>query len=367
MLVVVISVPENDVGCVRALHFSLPCQILPSTAKKSTMITVIGSLNYDLVTYTDKVPEGGETFQAKSFENHLGGKGLNEALACAKLRSSQNTIVKMIGNIGADTFGEELKGALIDAKVDTQFVKTLTDHLSGVAVIIVETSGENRILITAGANGQLKPTAEDFQEYFRESSEGDHFLVLQNEFPYTRETIDWVKKNKPSINIAYNPSPFYEELMTHELLSKLDLMILNEGEALSVAENVFDEAEIEAFKSTIASQKVKGFSRLADKLKCLINTKNINTVIITMGSEGSVYTSSAKSANFEPSCRVDQVIDTTGAGDTFFGGVVLQLLEGSSIEEAVKFATAASGLAIQRKGAAEGIPTHGSVIEALAK
>lgn len=331
------------------------------------MITVIGSLNYDLVTYTDKVPEGGETFQANSFENHLGGKGLNEALACAKLRGSQNTSVKMIGHVGADTFGEELKGALVEANVDTRYVTTLKEHLSGVAVIIVETSGENRILITAGANGQLKPTADDFERYFEDSNAVGDFLVLQNEFPYTRQTIDWVKKNKPTINIAYNPSPFYGKLMTPELLSKLDLMILNEGEALKVAENVLNESEIDAFKSTIASHKVDGFAQLADKLKCMIDKNNVNTVIITMGSEGSVYTSNAKRAKFEPSCKVDQVIDTTGAGDTFFGGIVLQLGEGSSLDEAVKFATAASSLAIQCKGAAEGIPSHPLVIEALKK
>lgn len=329
------------------------------------MITVIGSLNYDLVTYTDKVPEGGETFQANGFENHLGGKGLNEALACAKLRGSQNTTVKMIGNIGTDTFGEELKGALVEANVDTQYVKTLADHLSGVAVIIVESSGENRILITAGANGQLKPTEEDLERYFKDNNVSGDFLVLQNEFPYTRQTIDWVKKNKPTINIAYNPSPFYDDLMTPELLSKLDLMILNEGEALSVAENVLDGSEIDAFKSTIASNKVDGFAQLADKLKGMIDPNNINAVIITMGSEGSVYTNGAHCANFEPSCKVDQVVDTTGAGDTFFGGVVLQLREGNGMERAVKFATAASSLAIQRKGAAEGIPTHQAVLDIL--
>lgn len=329
------------------------------------MITIIGSLNYDLVTYTDKVPEGGETYQANGFENHLGGKGLNEALACAKLRSSQNTTVKMVGNVGADTFGTELKGALVDANVDTRYVKTLSDYSSGVAVIIVEASGENRILITAGANGQLKPTAEDLQGYFEQSNASGDFLVLQNEFPFTRETIDWVKKNKPTINIAYNPSPFYKELMTPELLSKLDLIILNEGEAASVAQNVLGETEANVFQSTIASQKVKGYSQLAEKLKSMIDCNNINAVIITMGSEGSVFTSGANGAKFEPACEVAQVIDTTGAGDTFFGGVVLQLLEGHTLDDAVRFATAASSLAIQRKGAAEGIPTHEAVVEAL--
>lgn len=316
------------------------------------MITIIGSLNYDLVTYTDKVPEAGETFQANAFENHLGGKGLNEALACARL-STQN--VRMVGNVGSDSFGKELKQALVDAKVDLTHVKTLDGQSSGVAVILVESSGENRILITAGANGQLKPTVAEYEECFADSAKGD-FVVLQNEYPHTVQSIEWIKKNKPELNIAYNPSPFHEELITPNVLSKIDLLIVNEGEALNVASSVFSEEEMMSFEN-ISTDKVQGFGKLALKLQPMIDQTNVSVIIITMGSMGSIYTSKNQEPEFTESKKVAHVVDTTGAGDTFFGGVVLKLCLGSDLAEAVEFATTASSLAIQKKGAAEGIPT----------
>lgn len=317
------------------------------------MITIIGSLNYDLVSYTDKVPGAGETFQANSFENHLGGKGLNEALACARLGTSK---VRMIGKVGSDSFGKELVQALVDSNVDTTHVETLENISTGVAVIMVETSGENRILITAGANGQLKPAAEEYEEFFADSTEGD-FVVLQNEYPHTIESIEWIKTNKPAINIAYNPSPFYGELITPSILNKVDLLIVNEGEALDVANSLLSDAEMEQFRTTISTDKVKGFGGLAQKLQTTVDQKNTSAVIITMGSLGSVYTCKGQSPQFEESKKVYKVIDTTGAGDTFFGGVVLQLTLGVKLAQAVSFATMASSLAIQKKGAAESIPT----------
>lgn len=323
------------------------------------MITIVGSLNYDLVTYTDKVPDAGETFQANTFENHLGGKGLNESLACARL--SKKETVRMVGNVGADTFGKELKQALVDAGVDTKHVAVLEGFPSGVAVILVESSGENRILITAGANGELKPTEAQYQEYFKDSTDGD-FVVLQNEYPDTTKTIDWVKQHRPTLNIAYNPSPFKELLP--ETLAKIDLLIVNEGEALDVGAQVFSGADLDDFKATIAKDEVDGFSRLARKLRSMLDQNNVASVIITMGSKGSISTSKSDEPAFTPSRKVETVIDTTGAGDTFFGGVVVKLSEGNKLKEAVEFATSASALAIQKKGAAEGIPSYKEV-EAL--
>mmetsp|Transcript_7827 Transcript_7827/g.9866 ORF Transcript_7827/g.9866 Transcript_7827/m.9866 type:complete len:336 (+) Transcript_7827:87-1094(+) len=325
----------------------------------SSTITIIGSLNYDLVTYTKAVPEGGETYQANSFENHLGGKGLNEAIATSRLSGKQyNCQIRMVGNVGNDSFGKELKQALVDSGVDTKYVKTLDQQSSGVAVIIVEEdSGENRILITAGANGELCPTSEEYETYFPKDVEGTQFVILQNEYPDTVKSIDWLKANRPKINIAYNPSPFKPEFINQEFWSKIDFLIMNEGEALSVASKLLTEEQNAEFKKTIKQDKVEGFSDLANKLQELINPENVSTVIITMGSKGSIFTSRETKPTFVKSEKVDNVVDTTGAGDTFFGGVVLQLANASSLKEAVEFATKASSLVIQKKGAAESIPT----------
>lgn len=324
----------------------------------TSTITIIGSLNYDLVTFTDSVPEGGETFQANSFENHLGGKGLNEAIATARLSdTSSGSKIRMVGNIGNDSFGKELKQALVDSGVDTKYVRTIENESSGVAVIIVEEGGENRILITPGANGKLKPTDEDYETYFPTNTEGEEFVILQNEYPDTIKSISWLKANRPKVNIAYNPSPFKPELITSNVWSKIDFLIVNEGEALSVASKLFSSEENTKFTERIKSDKVSGFSELARKLQQLINPGNISGVVITMGSRGSIFASKNVEPTFMESEKVDNVVDTTGAGDTFFGGVILQLAKGESIEKAVQFATKASSLVIQKKGAAGSIPT----------
>lgn len=328
------------------------------------MITIIGSLNYDLVTYTNTVPLAGETIQANTFEKHLGGKGLNEALACARLRKSNDSIVRMVGNVGADSFGEELKLALVDASVDSAYVSTLEGQSSGVATILVEKSGENRILIVAGANGLLKPSDEDYSRIFTQDKvpPKHDFVVLQNEYPHTIESINWLKTNRSHINIAYNPSPFKADLISKDTLKNIDLLIVNEGEAMNIAEKVLSKVNLE---NNLPSREF--FLSLASTLREFICQSNTSIVIITLGSTGCVYASKEKRlALYEPAAIVDHVLDTTGAGDTFFGGIVLQLSTGdSTLEEAIRFATVASSLAIQKRGAAQSIPYYYDVVKAL--
>ncbi|MCH0629326.1 ribokinase [Kocuria palustris] len=316
-------------------------------------ITVVGSLNYDLVTFTTKVPEGGETYQADAFENHLGGKGLNEAIATARLNGSPQTSVRMVGKVGGDSFGKELKGALVDAGVDVKYVDTVDGVSLGVAVILVELLGENRILITAGANGELKPTPEEYNDIFS----GDHlpeFVMLQNEYPDTIKTIEWLNTNKPDINIAYNPSPFKPELINECTWAKLDLLIVNEGEAKDVAGQLLPDLSF--------GESNDDYFQLAIKLRGLLNPKNIQTIIITMGSHGCVFFGKGMdSPQFVPSRKVEKVVDTTGAGDTFFGGIISQLANGHTLAEAVTFATCASSIVVQLKGAAESIPNYETV------
>lgn len=388
-------------------------------------ITIIGSLNYDLVTYTNKVPQGGETYQANSFETHVGGKGLNESIAVAKLTpknsvllsstasSSSSTTtttsgdgdgaIRMVGKIGDDSFGQQLKQFLIDNKVNVDHVHTVNNQTSGVAVILVEEeTGENRILITLGANGELKLDEKEYESIFPKTTgsitttkegEGGYlsFVILQNEYPDTVKSINWIKSNRPQLNIAYNPSPFKSELITKELLSKIDLLIVNEGEALDVANHLLKNSHQQDLidkinqinKSNVTNSTgdnhtvlVEVFLKLAIELQKLINPDNIQIIVITMGSKGSIYIAknsgggsggggSQTTPQFIKSRKVEKVIDTTGAGDTFFGAIVLNLALGKLIDYAIKFATTASSLTIQKKGAAEGIPSYEEVMEIL--
>lgn len=321
------------------------------------VITIIGSLNYDLVTYTKRIPNAGETYAAKSFESHLGGKGLNEAIASARLSPSEEIKVRMVGNVGTDSFGTELKAALVDANIDTTFIRTIQGQ-SGVAVILVEEdSGENRILITSGANGELKPSNEDYETYFPESKiQVAQYVIIQNEYPDTLNSINWINSNRANINVAYNPSPFNSDYITPQLLLKVDLLIVNEGEANDIAKTLLN------FDTRESSGDLNYFKRLAKQLFEKINSKNIQTVIITMGSQGCVYIGKeVDEVQFTAAVTVDKVIDTTGAGDTFFGGVVLQLANGSSLRQAIEFATMASSIVVQSKGAVESIPFYKDV------
>lgn len=383
-------------------------------------ITIIGSLNYDLVTYTNKVPQGGETYQANSFETHVGGKGLNESIAVAKLTPKNSVLlsstttttttsgdgdgaIRMVGKIGDDSFGQQLKQFLIDNKVNVDHVHTVNNQTSGVAVILVEEeTGENRILITLGANGELKLDEKEYESIFPKTTgsitttkegEGGYlsFVILQNEYPDTVKSINWIKSNRPQLNIAYNPSPFKSELITKELLSKIDLLIVNEGEALDVANHLLKNSHQQDLidkinqinKSNVPNSTgdnhtllVEVFLKLAIELQKLINPDNVQIIVITMGSKGSIYIAknsgggsggggSQTTPQFIKSRKVEKVIDTTGAGDTFFGAIVLNLALGKLIDYAIKFATTASSLTIQKKGAAEGIPSYEEVMEIL--
>lgn len=385
-------------------------------------ITIIGSLNYDLVTYTNKVPQGGETYQANSFETHVGGKGLNESIAVAKLTPKNSVLlsstttttttsgdgdgaIRMVGKIGDDSFGQQLKQFLIDNKVNVDHVHTVNNQTSGVAVILVEEeTGENRILITLGANGELKLDDKEYESIFPKTTgsitttttttkegEGGYlsFVILQNEYPDTVKSINWIKSNRPQLNIAYNPSPFKSELITKELLSKIDLLIVNEGEALDVANHLLKNSHQQDLidkinqinKSNVPNSTgdnhtllVEVFLKLAIELQKLINPDNVQIIVITMGSKGSIYIAknsgggsggSQTTPQFIKSRKVEKVIDTTGAGDTFFGAIVLNLALGKLIDYAIKFATTASSLTIQKKGAAEGIPSYEEVMEIL--
>lgn len=327
----------------------------------SKTVTIIGSLNYDLVTFTKKVPKAGETIQANSFETHMGGKGLNEAVAVARLSPPLGHVQsRMIGCVGADDFGKSLKQCLVDSGVDVSNVKTIEGESSGVATILVEEeSGENRILITAGANGHLKPSDEEYKSIFElDKEDKNEYVVLQNEYPDTAKSISWLKTNRPNINIAYNPSPYRPELVTRDIWSKIDLLIVNEGEAQDVAKLLLPDLDL--------VDSMEGVKTLAVEIQKLLNQNNLKTVVITLGSKGCIYyNAQLDEPQFVQSRKVDNVIDTTGAGDTFFGGLVSNLALGKTLAQAVEFATAASSLAIQKKGAAEGIPEHKDVIQLL--
>jgi ribokinase len=319
--------------------------------------TVVGSLNYDLVSYTERVPKAGETFQGDSFETHIGGKGLNQTIALARMVQGGDK-VRMIGNVGDDAFGKQLKSSLVRNGVDVSNVRELEGVPSGVAVIIVEkANGENRILITPGANGYTEYTDDQLDQLFATDQE---VVVFQNEIPGTQSTIEWLHEYRPQITVVYNPSPYYK--FSADMVNLVDVLIVNEGESMSIAKDILSEEEYQHFESSIDNDVISGYKELAHTLQTRLNIQKAQSVVITLGHLGSIYTSKDTSGYIEAT-EVEKVVDTTGAGDTFLGAFLTQLFKHGDIAKAVKLASNASSLAIQKNGASDSIPTYNEVIK----
>ncbi|QLG70217.1 hypothetical protein HG535_0A01550 [Zygotorulaspora mrakii] len=336
-------------------------------------ITVFGSLNYDLVTYTDRMPLAGETIRANSFETHAGGKGLNQTIALARLKNTvDDYVVRMIGCVGQDSFGEQLLDLLKESKVDVSAVRQIENESTGTATILVEeqTGGQNRILLTEGANGRSTYTPAELDVIFNSSKKEDSrgksdYVVLQHEIPDPGSIILWVKENCPAHEIVFNPSPFH--LLGAHIWASVDILVVNELEALQILESLYTREDYERFHGEIEIDFVQGYTKICQEFqKNLVYQSNSATVMITLGVRGAVFSSNAeKTVKYFPASRGIKVVDTTGAGDTFLGALITQLYRGNSLWEAVKISTIASSLAIQKKGAAESIPSYAELCNYL--
>ncbi|ANB12766.1 Rbk1p [Sugiyamaella lignohabitans] len=305
-------------------------------------IVVFGSINYDLVTTSKRVPASGETIAASGFKTFHGGKGANQARALRRLSDKNEITVRMIGRVGNDVFGEELLSGLEKEGIDVSRVEKIKNEPTGTATIIVdEALGENRILVYPGANGTFKVTEETVWDEIRKAN----FLVLQNEIP-----VDVVFKaiqvaHDAHITVIYNPSPMTE--IPHEILSKVDLLVLNSTEANAILPDSVATIDDDVDRALIAMKK------LQQKLES-------TSIIITLGANGSIFSSPGASPQTFSAAKADKIVDTTGAGDTFLGAFVSKWSKDprdhNIIPEAISFASAASALAVARPGAADGIP-----------
>lgn len=331
-------------------------------------ITIVGSLNYDLVTYTDRLPEAGETFRANSFETHAGGKGLNQAIAIARLQhpGSKNP-VRIVGNVGDDSFGQELVDLLRANNVDCTEVQRVKGVRTGSTTILVEekNGGQNRILLTEGANGKTVYEPSELSRIFTnrtESSSEKRYVVLQHEIPDPSSIMAWLKEKRPKYQVVFNPSPFQQ--LEVETWRNVDVLIVNEIEALQIVEAIYPKEVYENYKGMIEKDFVGAYRKLCSEFQReVVSQTNSATVVITLGSQGSLFCSKAHTeVGYMPALTGINVVDTTGAGDTFLGSLVTQLHTGAELEDAISFSTRASSLTIQRKGAAETIPTYSEVV-----
>ena len=299
-------------------------------------IVVLGSINIDLVVRAHRAPAGGETLPGEAFLTIPGGKGANQAVAASRLGGK----AFMVGRVGGDGFGGQMAKTLEEQGVDTTFLRRDPAESTGVALIVVEASGENRIIVVPGANGRVdKSDVEAAADLIRTAG----LLVMQ--FEVSLETVLFAAKmaQQQGVPILLNPAPPYA--VADELLQCVTYLVLNEHEA-----------------ELISGLKVDS-PRSAETAARSLVAKGARVVIITLGGQGLVMLDGAQAATL-PAHTV-KVVDSTAAGDAFIGAFSVALLEGGGLEEAARFANAAGALTVTRLGAQTSIPTRKEVLDFL--
>lgn len=296
-------------------------------------VLVIGSLNADLVVRAPHFPQPGETISGDDLHIIPGGKGANQAVAAAR----QGASVAMLGRVGKDSFGPFLLDSLRSNSVDTTYVSA-DDSATGTAIIVVDASGQNSIVLSAGANGKVTP--KDIEALNIEAK----VLLLQLEIPL--ETVIHAAKwgKQKGMTVILNPAPGREQ--PDELIANVDYILPNETE-LSLLTGV----PITDISST-------------EKAAQILLARGAKNVIVTLGSKGAWLVSSGQTSQVN-AYKVD-VVDTTAAGDAFIGGFASALLRGRELKEAVKYANACGALAATKFGAQPSLPTKEEVEKFIA-
>lgn len=294
-------------------------------------ITVIGSLNMDLVIHAPRIPALGETILGSGFMTAPGGKGANQAVAAAMLGGK----VSMAGCVGNDIFGKELLQNLSRSNVNIENVEVVDHTPTGIAMITVK-DGDNFIIVDPGANSMLTPVMIDHIENLIKRS---FMVVIQLEIPLETVERAVTHAKKHEVKVLLNPAP--ARSLPDELLAKIDIITPNEKEC-----------------ELLTGMPVNNIEEAKIALRYLIG-KGIEQVIITMGSAGIVY-NDGKEILHKPAHKVTAV-DTTAAGDCFSGALAVAFSEGKSIDDAVSFANIAGALTVTKKGAQMSLPSREDV------
>ena len=290
-------------------------------------VVVVGSLNMDLVMRTPRVPVGGETLHGHEFSTLPGGKGANQAVACARLGAK----VSMIGQVGNDSFGTTLRDGLAADGIDVACVRQTTTVGTGVAMILVEDIGQNRIVLAAGANGTLQPADIGAHAVL---IGGAAMLVVQLEvpMPVVQRAIEIA--HAAGVPVLLNPGP--ASPLPETLWPLVDIVVPNETEA-----ELLSGIAVSDVASAYAAARV-------------FRQRGVQCVLITLGANGVAIVDDHGERHLP--AHVVKAVDTTAAGDTFIGGLTAGLVEGLSLDEAVALGQRASALCVTRLGAQPSIP-----------
>jgi ribokinase len=299
-------------------------------------VTVVGSLNMDLVVRAPRIPQPGETIIGTGFHTVPGGKGANQAVAASQLGAT----VTMIGRVGQDAYADALLHHLSAAGVDHTFVVQDSEAATGVALIVVDDAGENSIVVASGANARLSPADVDASQTSIASADA---LVLQLESPLETVTRAAQLAHMHGVTVVLNPAP--ARPLPPSLLRLVDVLIPNENEAMRLTNMPFSDTV--AIAAAAAALRAQG----------------VETVILTLGERGALLAREGDT-HVVPAFQVTPV-DTTAAGDAFVAGFAVAWAAGHPIEDAVRWGNAAGALATTRLGAQSSLPTRQEVEQLL--
>lgn len=295
-------------------------------------IIVIGSLNVDLVVRVPEHPRLGETIHGDDMAIYPGGKGANQAVAAGLLGAS----VSMVGRVGDDHFGSTLIAGLEHAGVESSRVIRDPIASTGTAIISVDALGENRIIISSGANNHVEPS--DIDAALAELEIPD-FVLLQLEIPMKTVVYAASSYHKRGAMVLLNPAP--AQTLPKELLKYTDLLVPNETEL-----------------SLLVGHPVDGPDACVSAARMLLRA-GLPPILVTLGGDGAALVRK-ETTTFSPAYKVP-VVDTTAAGDAFLGGLAAALAKGRSLVDALPYACAAGSLACTKMGAQPSLPNQDEV------
>lgn len=288
-------------------------------------ICVFGSVNMDLIAYVDEVPATGETVTGTEFRQIPGGKGANQAVAAARAGAE----VAFLGAVGNDSFGTELRASLVGSGVDVAALRTVPGA-SGVAHIVVDGNGDNSIIVVPGANGEVNGMAQGDTSAIERADA----LLLQLELPMDAVVSAARTARGLGVPVYLTPAPACP--LPDRLLESVDVLVPNQHEAAAII---------------AADDPRKALAALLEL---------VPEVLLTMGGDGSLYGRRGAAPLRVPARRV-KAVDTTAAGDTFCGSFAVDRARGRSPEQAMRFATAAAALSVQRYGASSSMAPRSEV------
>lgn len=305
----------------------------------SSSIVVVGSVNLDLVSVGKRIPAPGETLRGDKFQTFHGGKGANQAVAVARLGHP----VSMVAKVGDDDFGPRLRRGLRDARVNVRSISLAKGTASGVALISVDSKGQNSITVVPGANDQLLP--RDLDKCLPQLRSAG-IILTQLETPM--ETVEYLCAMASRFHIPLMLDPAPARPIPRRMLRHVTFLTPNETETCTLC----GIAPSDLTPATVGEYARK------------LQSGGAANVIVKMGSRGAFLLAADGLCKMVPSFKV-KVVDSTAAGDAFNAGLAVALMRGRTLPDAVRFGAATGALSATRSGAQSSMPTAAEVAQLM--